>query len=60
MYLDVWNKQIHCGFTVVFLPAGLNILVKLYFPMETSDSERSFDINIACTELQDTYLYFDS
>lgn len=32
-------------FLVFFFPAGLKILVKLYFPMETSGSERSFDIN---------------
>lgn len=35
-----------------FSPAGLKILVKQYFPMETSDSERSFDVSIACTALR--------
>lgn len=62
-------KHIKSYFTKIYLkiskrlfsfPPVLKILAKLYFPMEASDSEKSFDLNIACTEFWDAHLYFDS
>lgn len=45
---------------IFFFPAGLKILVELYFHLEISIRKRSFDINIACTELWNIHLYFGS